>query len=123
MVQGLESGAGAEQTKFRVPFWYLGRSHVKLACENICQRFEQNYAQCLPKHTHMRTRQTLQNFNLKFSTSPVRVCGQKVWLPGKIFAKNEKLCKKQIKKKRRRKKVRTKRGAGERKKKLCANIN
>lgn len=24
----------------------------------------------------------------------VCVCGQKVWLPGKIFAKNEKLCKK-----------------------------
>jgi len=55
-------------------------------------------------HTHtqilsyMRTWQTLQNFNLKFSTSSVRVCicvcGQKVWLPGKIFAKNEKLCKK-----------------------------
>lgn len=40
-------------------------AHVKLAWENICQRFAQNYAQCLRKNTRA---ETFHNFNLNFST-------------------------------------------------------
>jgi len=50
---GREVRAGKQSFMCLFGIW-AALAHVKLACENICQRFEQNYAQCLPKHKHTR---------------------------------------------------------------------